>query len=507
MSKNILSGLSSIITGKIGEMLAGLLITPLLVRVLGSENYGDYAFILSVFAVLSILSRAGMSTGLQKYISEDRDRKNWESTVFGFYFFYGITASIIVSAIVWTVSGWPRVSNHLGPKFGGYLILLGVIIISDQLFQVFRYSLMGLDMENQSEPLITIKKVIFGIIGISLAYAGYAISGVLIGMITSSLICALLSGWILRKQISFRNSLQMFTKNIPVHSMIKFNLSNTLFVLLMFSLYNVDILFTRIMIGGEETGIYKSALIVSEFVWLVPVATQKVMVHSVSTLWNEEDYESITDIASRVTRYTLMFTLLLSIGVAVLNTEFLFLYFGQEFTRASLPLLILLPGVVGFAIARPIYAINQGGGRIRPLVAATGAASVINLVFNLLLIPHMGITGAAISTSIGYCSMLVFHGYTVYNMNYTPFKDLRIGPIFITSFTTLLILYVFNSIISSVIISLIVIPPLGILIFSFFSAKTGALTAGETRPFIDQFPHPAREVIYLYFRIIFRYKI
>ncbi|GAB7119119.1 hypothetical protein JCM9743_15820 [Natrinema sp. JCM 9743] len=59
------------------------------------------------------------------------------------------------------------------------------------------------------------------------------------------------------------------------------------------------------------------------------------------------------------------------------------IYFGAEAEPAITPLLLLLPGALGFALARPILAISQGEGTLRYPVAATGGAALLNLGLNL----------------------------------------------------------------------------------------------------------------------------
>lgn len=54
---NILRGFIAIIGSKVGSLLLGVVITPFIVRLLGSAQYGDYAFLLSVLGVTMILTK------------------------------------------------------------------------------------------------------------------------------------------------------------------------------------------------------------------------------------------------------------------------------------------------------------------------------------------------------------------------------------------------------------------------------------------------------------------
>jgi len=53
----------------------------------------------------------------------------------------------------------------------------------------------------------------------------------------------------------------------------------------------------------------------------------------------------------------------MAVGLAALADIAVPIYFGAEAEPAITPLLLLLPGALGFAIARPILAVSQGKER------------------------------------------------------------------------------------------------------------------------------------------------
>lgn len=78
------------------------------------------------------------------------------------------------------------------------------------------------------------------------------------------------------------------------------------------------------------------------------------------------------------------------------------LLYGANFGGAVLPLLFLLPGIV-FASASKIMAllvVQRDMQRYNLLASAAGA--VVTIVLDLLLIPTMGIVGAAVASSLAY---------------------------------------------------------------------------------------------------------
>mgnify|MGYP000362661394 CR=1 FL=1 len=490
MSKNIISGFLSVLFGKIGVMILTVAITPLLVRILGSGNYGDYAFLLSIFSVVTIFSRSGISAGIRKYISENNNQTDWEDHVFSFYSRLGITLAVLIGGALIIGAIVLPVEIIFGPNYTWYLFFLSAMLVADQLFYVSRFTLMGLKFERYSESLLVFQKLIFGILGITLAYLGYDVLGVLAGTAISSLTASIIAIWLLRSRIDLLAPIKQLPNSFPKSDLLKFNITNTIFVLLTVSLYNVDILLLRPFVGNQQTGLYKAALVVAEFLWLAPQAVQIIFIQSSSELWSKGDYDEIQSMLGRSTRLNLLFTLLMVIGIGSLAHEFIYLYFGEEFQGAIVPLILLLPGVLGFAIARPIYAISQGKGNLKPLIFATGTSALLNLILNLMLIPKYGIAGAAIATSIGYGSMIVLHSIVALRLGCNPYHDIRIYSVIITASLSAVLIYTLSQLIISNILSLIVVPPLGFIFYFGLALQTKAITPEEVIPMVKRIPSP-----------------
>lgn len=495
MSGRTISGIFSILSGKIGGLILGVIITPILVRILGSEQYGDYALLLAIFSITTTLTHAGISAGIRKYMSDELSTSTWKSQVYSYYMRFGLFIAIIFAIGLVMFGLYAPVDALFGSGFSIYLLLLALMLFTDQIFYINRYALIGLNVTHISEPLKVFKQVLYGLFGITLAYIGYDIAGILVGTVIASLLSSGIAIWLLRYRITLQDVLSPVPASFPRKDLLTYNLHNTVFVLLTISLYNVDILLLQPIVGSQQTGLYKAALVITEFVWLVPTAIQIIFVGSASNLWSRNKHKEITEMASKATRFTLSFTVLLIIGLAALSTEFIWLYFGTEFSDAVLPLLILLPGVLCFAISRPIYAIGQGKGELRILIVATGSAALINLLLNVVLIPQYEMVGAAVATSIGYSSMLVFHILAAKNIGFNPLVDLRLKQIGIAGIITAMVVFATTSITNSAILSLILVPPLGFFTYVCFSLRLEVISSEELEMVANQFPNKAGQLI------------
>ncbi|RDZ35271.1 MULTISPECIES: polysaccharide biosynthesis C-terminal domain-containing protein [Haloferax] len=484
MSRSIKSGILLVFFGKFGDILLGALITPLLVRFLGEAQYGDYAFVLSIILMGGLLTSPVVSVGLRKFLAENRPLQHWGDRVYGFFTRLGIVIAGIFAVLVFLALQLNFVRELLQDGTVLYIYIAMVVLMSKQIFSISVNTLRGLKQERYSEPLFVIRKLIFGTIALVLIYYGWGVTGVLFGEIVGLLVAGLVGIYYINKYLSLNHVLK-FDYKLPKHELVMFSIGNVILMSLVASLYHVDLLLLNPISGSEQTGYYKGALVLVEFLWFAPIAVQTVMVQSASELWDSGQVSEINQLSSRLTRYVLLFTSLLGIGLASLASDLVPLYLGSSFTPSILPILILIPGSIGFATARPIYSIGQAKGNYRPIIFATAGAAILNGLLNLALIPRYGMKGAATATSISYGIMFFCHLASARVIGFNPLQDLRPIRLMTTIVFSTILIFGLSELISSPYLSLLIVPPIGLVIFSVVSLLTGALDKSEITSVIN----------------------
>lgn len=488
MARNIVRGFLSIFSANLGLLFLTIAITPIVVRVLGSSGYGDYAVLLSILGIIMTFVNAGVFDGVRKYIAESRDAPDWQASVFSYYLRFAAVLALIAVLVMVILTYSGLIQRVFGPQYDVYFYILSGLVVAQQFSSLARGTLMGLGYEHFSEPLRLTRKVLFAAIGIPLAFIGFGVTGVLIGRLAARILTSVVAYALIFRQIPMSAITKRLSATFPHRELISFNSMSVLLTLCIASLYNVDVLLLKVFMGSETTGYYKAALVTAEFIWFVPKALQVVLMHSTSELWSDQNVHQITELASRATRYALLLTVLLAIGIAALADAFVPLYFGDEFVPAITPLLFLLPGTIGLAVSRPMLAIGQGKGSLHVLVYATGAAALINVVLNIALIPRFGMVGAAIGTSVGYGSMLLFHTRSARLIGFDPVGDLRLGRITVTAVPAAAVIFLLAELASPPLLSLIVVPPVGFLVYATLAIYVGAVDGNELTELIDHLP-------------------
>ncbi|MFC7190225.1 oligosaccharide flippase family protein [Halocatena marina] len=510
MKRNLVTAFAAIAGSQVAILIVQAAFSPLLVRILGVTTYGEYATLTSAFGLLTILVSSGINGGVRKYISEEREGSNWKNHVFAYYFRLALILALIAAGALVFAAEFGLVGTILQPKYNPYFFLLALLVVASQFREYVRRALMGLKLEHLGEPLNVIYQVSFSVTAIALAALEFGVAGVLVGQIFASMLVFVIAIVFISKHISLGMIFRPVPKDFPRKELFYFNHNTVIYIFLLTSMYHIDVLMLGALTNSELTGYYRAALVLVQFLWLLPRSLQSLMIQSTSDHWAKGRIKMIEDIATRATRYVLLLILLLAIGLGALAPVFVPMYYGVDMKPAIVPLLILLPGTVGFAVARPLLTINHAKGDMGVLIAATGAAAVLNLAFNYTLIPHYGMAGAALSTTIGYGSLPLFQVWGARMLGYNPFKRARLGRISATAILSASVIGIMSvtigsttvadvgvpwlGIIGETPIAMLIVPPAGFLLYSLIAIATGAIDLGEVFEILVKIPGPVGSV-------------
>jgi O-antigen/teichoic acid export membrane protein len=167
---------------------------------------------------------------------------------------------------------------------------------------------------------------------------------------------------------------------------------------MMIALYGqMDRVMLKAMIDEEAVGYYSCASTISSFWAFILVAIIDAAKPVILAKYSE-DKRAFKLGLIRLYGAIIYLSALATIGLSVLSKPLVLIMFGQAYLPARGTLCILSCGTA-FAylgVARSIWLVPQGKQKFAKYIAACGATG--NLILNLLLIPRLGIVGAAIAT-------------------------------------------------------------------------------------------------------------
>ncbi|UPM43345.1 oligosaccharide flippase family protein [Halocatena salina] len=511
MKRNLVTAFAAVAGSQVLITIAQALFSPLLIRTLGPTTYGVFGTLSAGFGILMILVSSGINGGVRKYIAEEHEAEMWKNNVFAYYFRLALLFAVIAAIVLVLAAEFGIVGTIFDPRYTPYLYILALLVFAAQFREYVRRTLMGLKLEHIGGMLNVVYKITYYIAAIGLALLGYGVAGVFVGQVLASMIAFVIGFIYISKSLSLKFLFRSTPSDFPRKELFYFNHNSIIYFFLLKTMYEFDILMLSAFTNSTLTGYYRGALTLVQFLWLLPTTLQGLMIQSTSDHWAKERLGKIEELATRSTRYVMLLMLLLAIGLGALASEFVPWYLGTAMEPAVTPLLILLPGTVGFAIARPLLTINQASGNMRTVIVATGVSAVINLLLNFLLIPQYGMLGAALSTSIGYGSLPIFQMWGARVLGYYPFKNARLGRISATAILSASVIAIMSmsfgsttfadlgpswlGIFGAIPIAIVIVPPLGFLLYSLIAIATGAIDLGEIFEILVKIPDPVGSTV------------
>ena len=161
--------------------------------------------------------------------------------------------------------------------------------------------------------------------------------------------------------------------------------------------FRADAFIVNAIAGVRATGIYSVTSGLAETLWYVPNALGVVMFSRAV-----DPTADAGRTAAVLTRTTLALSILLAVPAAAFGPRLVRFVYGSQFADAGVALRLIIPGVVAYSVVAVLSRYLSGRGRpgTGTLILLLGLAT--NVVANLILVPRLGILGAAIASSLSY---------------------------------------------------------------------------------------------------------
>jgi O-antigen/teichoic acid export membrane protein len=172
------------------------------------------------------------------------------------------------------------------------------------------------------------------------------------------------------------------------------------FSLVMLQIYwSMDQVLLGLLTGKAEVGQYAAAAklpaVISGFIqiWLAAVYphASKLFTH---------DSDALRRQLGSFTSLSIVVALPMAAGAAIVGTDVMTGLFGPAYRPAGPPFAILMTASAIVVVAINFTSLAMAAGQERTFAMSVTAASIINVLLNLLLIPFYGAVGAAISTVV-----------------------------------------------------------------------------------------------------------
>ncbi|KAB8133668.1 oligosaccharide flippase family protein [Gracilibacillus oryzae] len=187
--------------------------------------------------------------------------------------------------------------------------------------------------------------------------------------------------------------------------------------------YKIDIVFLEYFVSSNDIGVYSVGVTLSELIWQIPSAMGMVLF---SKSANSKTNAEAVSRSTRLLRMSWIPIIVCSMLFWWLSPFIINLLFGAAFSEATSIIRLLLPGIVAMVLFKLLNADLAGRGFPIFALKVYLLVLVINVILNLILIPVIGINGAAISSSISYTI-----GAILFTFAYIKHSSLKLLQLFI----------------------------------------------------------------------------
>jgi O-antigen/teichoic acid export membrane protein len=372
-------------------------LTFLVARQLGANGSGVYYLALSLAVISAIVGKLGLDESMLRFVARDAARSSW-TAVQRTYKYGALTAFAASSllAVVLIVSAG-TIADHIfnEPAVEPVIRIAGALIPVQALLFVHVQLLKAVNRPIAATGLLVVGPPGGAAIAIWITQADTP-SSVMAILVVSYLVSLAVSIGLWTHVADFKGSggqppsyRELLTNSLPLL------VAASMTLVIQWS----DVIMLGVLGDAEDVGIYKPALGVAALIGLIVVSTGAVAAPRFAVLFDRGDLRGLQSLARQTSGIGLA-TGLPALIVLFVGGSWILSFFGPEFPRAATALRILAVGQF----------VNVAVGSVRSLLVMTGhqrhlqrtmvTAGAVNILLNLILIPPLGINGAAIATAI-----------------------------------------------------------------------------------------------------------
>ena len=378
--------------------LVNFVLRIVLGRELGPAGLGIYTLVFVIYLLGMQFAAFGITSALTKYVAEFID----EPDTIRSYVSSGMTSSIIsgtlMAVILFLCAPYLANSFFNIPEMAGFLALIAVCLPFIAVQKAVLGTLNGFRRMHLYAMVNIVQYVSVVCLSIVLVMVFHmGVFGAVIGLVVPTIIVGTLSPFLIRAHLGYDRSFW----DVPA---LRATTVFGFYVVLSNSIGYLATQIDSILIGHyldpAAVGIYAVAILLVQALTLVPNAIQNVTYPAMATLYGKGDVNSVRHIFYSTLKKSFLLTSGVAILLAVCAPFLISLLFGAQFLGAYIPLLILL---VGYTVDSSFSAVGTtlgSIGKVHIVFRIQAVCVVLNIILNILLIPPLGIAGAALATSI-----------------------------------------------------------------------------------------------------------
>ena len=367
---------------------SGVLATVLLARIHGPAGLGKFQFALTLTLLLSFAVALGLPKLLVRELARHPDaiKLRIESALV-----VSLGAGAVVTALLLGVG---VLFQHADTSI---FVVAGVALAADSAMRIVMVPFWALERMRYEALCVGIQEGAFVVLTVAVLVAGLGPGAVMLAYLVSRVI-GLITAWtVVATKLHIRLMPRWHAGEMA--PMMKRATPFALDDALSLAYIRLDTVILGILVGVHEVGLYQSAVNLVLYLNIMPRMLNFSMYPRMSRAWPDNVAE-----LRRLCDSSLMMLGALAMPIAVgsflLAPRIFGVMYGSGFDRGVLAYLLVTPLTPIRMLGNTLGTALTAADRQTPRTVAVGVAAGVNVVLNLILIPHWGLFGAVASTIV-----------------------------------------------------------------------------------------------------------
>ncbi len=409
--------------------VAGFISFPILTRLLSTEEYGSLSLVTITLWLFMSIAKGGLQESAVRFFGEYNIKKDNEDrqTYYATFFYGSIILALFICLLV-VLSG-PALKNLFGKASTMEMVWILSGLIFTGTMSIHLLNFMRAEQRTRAyNTIVVLKRYSNVLLGIAfLFWISRTVRSLFLGhLIADSAILLLLILLSLRrfplKPTKFSSSL-LKTGLIFGFPLIGFELGH-------FLIKSSDRYIIQFLMGAETVGLFSAAANICHYakdLILFPLTYAITPIYL--EIWQTQGESETERFISKITRITLFLVIPILFGFGILSKDIMVVLASEKFIESGRLIPLIIPGTVLWGLS-PLFAAGlyiQKKTATMTQIVMLGVT--INVGMNLLLIPVMGMMGAALATLVSYT---VLSGILVWVSSKTLHVSLSLKPILVS---------------------------------------------------------------------------
>lgn len=407
--KRVAGGAGLSLVGKVVGRGLSFVTDVILARTLGASLFGLFSIGWTVFRILQMIIPLGFPQGVVKFIPEYKKLGKPEliKGLLSGSFLISALSGCFFGIILFLISPWLSISIFHKPDLIGVFRLFSIFLPICAILPIassatrstlnMKYSVL---LEDIGQPLVAIVLIVGAIFTVKLS-----VESAIFADTFSFLLTGILGLLIVKFLFSSLNSHVVRSDLSEIRSVLAFSIPTSLAGVFSVFVFWVDRLIIGSLLSSAENGVYQAISQLSMVFVILYAAFNAILGPMFADLYARKDRNRLEEIYRVGTKWNFYLGIVPFVIFLLQSPNLLSVVYGSEYISGWSALIILAAGQLINCGTGSVGVLLIMGGRQKSWFWLTSAALVVNTAICFALVPILGISGAAIGTSISVGGM------------------------------------------------------------------------------------------------------